>query len=73
MDLQFNKNKSGKQKFRKVSSIKNRNEFPPNFIHSLDSSHMMLTSLFLWPRGITFASVHDCYWTHAEDVEIMNE
>jgi len=56
-----------------VSSIKNRNGFPPNFIHSLDSSHMMLTSLFLWPRGITFASVHDCYWTHAEDVEIMNE
>ena len=76
MDLQFNKNKlqkSGNQKSRKVSSIKNRNGFPPNFIHSLDSSHMMLTSLFLWPRGITFASVHDCYWTHAEDVEIMNE
>ena len=56
-----------------VSSIKNRNGFPPNFIHSLDSSHMMLTSLFLWPRGITFASVRDCYRTHAEDVEIMNE
>ena len=56
----------------KVSSIKNRNGFPPNFIHSLDSSHMMLTSLFLWPRGITFASVHDCFWTHAQDVETMN-
>ena len=32
----------------------------------------MLTSLYLWSRGITFASVHDCYWTHASDVDIMN-
>merc|ERR1712218_230920 len=75
MDLQFNKNKlqkSGKQKSRKVSSIKNKNGFPPNFIHSLDSSHMMLTSLDLWSKGITFASVHDCFWTHATDAETMN-
>ena len=33
---------------------------------------MMLTSLYLWPRGVTFASVHDCFWTHAQDVETMN-
>ena len=32
----------------------------------------MLTSLHLWSQGITFASVHDCYWTHASDVDIMN-
>ena len=57
----------------RVNSMKNRNGFPPNFVHSLDSSHMMLTSLYLWPRGITFASVHDCFWTHASDVEIMNK
>ena len=23
--------------------------------------------------GLTFASVHDSYWTHAGDVDIMNE
>ena len=36
------------------------------------SSHMMLTSMQLWAEGITFASVHDCFWTHASDIEAMN-
>ena len=31
----------------KPNVMKQRNGFPPNFIHSLDSSHMMLTSLYL--------------------------
>lgn len=52
--------------------MKQRNGFPPNFVHSLDSTHMMLTSLYLWNSGITFAAVHDCYWTHAADVADMN-
>lgn len=47
--------------------------FPPNFVHSLDSTHMMLTTLYCRQRGVTFAAVHDCFWTHAADVEIMNE
>jgi DNA-directed RNA polymerase len=34
---------------------------------------MMLTSLHLWSKGVTFASVHDCYWTHAVDVAPMNQ
>ena len=58
---------------KKVTKTKHKNGFPPNFIHSLDSSHMMLTSLHLWSKGITFASVHDCYWTHATDVPAMNK
>eukprot|EP00095_Tigriopus_kingsejongensis_P007991 snap_masked-scaffold269_size230758-processed-gene-0.7 protein:Tk07991 transcript:snap_masked-scaffold269_size230758-processed-gene-0.7-mRNA-1 annotation:"mitochondrial rna polymerase" len=57
----------------KPYSVKQRNGFPPNFVHSLDSSHMMLTSLNLWRRGITYASVHDCFWTHPSSVEAMNE
>ena len=56
----------------KVMTMKHRNGFAPNFIHSLDSSHMMLTSIHLWHAGVTFASVHDCFWTHAADVERMN-
>ncbi len=51
---------------------KQKNGFPPNFVHSLDSSHMMLTSVHMWRRGLTFASVHDCFWTHACSVEEMN-
>ncbi|KAJ9581673.1 hypothetical protein L9F63_023149, partial [Diploptera punctata] len=50
-----------------------KNAFPPNFIHSLDSSHMMLTSIFCERAGITFVSVHDCFWTHPSTVDIMNK
>ncbi len=54
------------------NTLKQRNGFPPNFVHSLDSSHMMLTSLHMWSAGLTYASVHDCFWTHACSVEAMN-
>ncbi|XP_061197360.1 DNA-directed RNA polymerase, mitochondrial-like [Saccostrea echinata] len=57
----------------KVESRKQRNGFPPNYIHSIDASHMMLTSLEMYRAGLTFASVHDCYWTHAIDVDSMNK
>ncbi|XP_011259925.2 DNA-directed RNA polymerase, mitochondrial isoform X1 [Camponotus floridanus] len=57
---------------RKPDTMKQKNAFPPNFIHSLDSSHMMLTSLYCEQAGITFMSVHDCFWTHACTVDIMN-
>ncbi|MCO5571198.1 hypothetical protein L7F22_024932 [Adiantum nelumboides] len=47
--------------------------FPPNFVHSLDSAHMMLTALACGEAGLTFAGVHDSYWTHPSDVETMNQ
>lgn len=53
--------------------MKQKNAFPPNFIHSLDSSHMMLTSLHCERVGITYVSVHDCFWTHPSSVEIMGK
>jgi len=56
----------------KLNAPKQKTAFPPNYIHSLDSSHMMLTSLFCQRRGITFVSVHDCYWTHPDTVDSMN-
>ena len=45
--------------------------FPPNFIHSLDATHMMMTALACKDK-IAFASVHDSYWTHAADVDEMS-
>jgi len=45
---------------------------PPNYIHSLDASHMMMTATECKKRGIAFASVHDSYWTHAADVDEMS-
>lgn len=91
--------------FRRPDTVKQKNAFPPNFIHSLDSTHMMLTALhcyrylcckwvfslvlqsglnlppllpsfnssFIHSAGLTFVSVHDCYWTHALTVDTMNK
>jgi DNA-directed RNA polymerase len=56
-----------------VSASKQRSAFPPNFVHSLDATHMILTCLKMKNAGVTFASVHDSYWTHASDVPIMSE
>nr|XP_033937151.1 DNA-directed RNA polymerase, mitochondrial [Pseudochaenichthys georgianus] len=54
-------------------TVKQKNAFPPNFIHSLDSTHMMLTSLYCHSAGLAFVSVHDCFWTHALTVDTMNK
>ena len=56
-----------------VSRQRQRSAFPPNFVHSLDSTHMMMTALECERLGITFASVHDSYWTHAGTVDDMND
>lgn len=57
-----------------VSSQRQRSAFPPNFVHSLDSTHMMMTALDCSRNlGLTFAAVHDSYWTHAGDVDAMSE
>lgn len=55
-----------------VLSRKQAQAFPPNFVHSLDASHMLLTALSLG-EDVSFASVHDSYWTHAADVPKMNK
>lgn len=56
-----------------VSSQKQRSAFPPNFIHSLDATHMMMTSLKMKQRNLAFTAVHDSFWTHPADVEILHE
>ncbi|KAI6650343.1 DNA-directed RNA polymerase, mitochondrial [Oopsacas minuta] len=56
---------------KKPNVTRQRSGFPPNFIHSLDSCHMMLTSLNCQREGVTFVSIHDSYWTHASTVDAM--
>lgn len=46
--------------------------FPPNYVHSLDSTHMLMTALRCKDRGLVFTAVHDSYWTHAATVDDMN-
>ncbi|KAL6866723.1 hypothetical protein J3F83DRAFT_740929 [Trichoderma novae-zelandiae] len=56
-----------------VNRRKQLQGFPPNFIHSLDASHMLLSALECHARGLDFAAVHDSFWTHAADLDVMNE
>ncbi|KAL7137956.1 hypothetical protein ABFS83_10G130300 [Erythranthe nasuta] len=56
-----------------VEVRKQRTAFPPNFVHSLDGSHMMMTAIACRDAGLRFAGVHDSFWTHACDVDRMNQ
>ncbi|PRP84512.1 DNA-dependent RNA polymerase [Planoprotostelium fungivorum] len=62
-----------KMEQRSVNVARQKSAFPPNYIHSLDSSHMLMTALEMKKQDLTFASVHDSYWTHASTVPRMNE
>lgn len=47
--------------------------FAPNFIHSLDATHMFMTARACHQQGIAFAAVHDSYWTHAATASQMGQ
>lgn len=55
-----------------VNKRKQLQAFPPNFIHSLDATHMILSALKSTELGLDFAAVHDSFWTHACDVDTMS-
>lgn len=55
-----------------VNVRKQATAFPPNFIHSLDASHMLKSAIACDRAGLTFASVHDSFWTHACDVDTLS-
>lgn len=44
----------------------------PNFVHSLDASHMLLTINAMWCSGLKhYSMIHDSYGCHASDVDEM--
>jgi DNA-directed RNA polymerase len=55
-----------------VDKRKQLQAFPPNFIHSLDATHMILSALKCNEVGLDFAAVHDSFWTHACDIPNLN-
>lgn len=56
----------------KVDSRKQALGISPNFVHSMDASHLVLTVNKALDAGITsFAMVHDSYGTHAADAETL--
>jgi DNA-directed RNA polymerase len=56
-----------------VDARKQQAAFPPNFVHSLDATHMLMTAKSCGKANLSFAAVHDSYWTHASDVDFMNQ
>lgn len=56
-----------------VNKKKQGSAFPPNFIHSLDSTHMMMTCNRAIEEGIVFSSVHDSFWCHPSDIDKLNK
>ena len=67
-DLHFHENNESAP----VQPYKQRQALPPNYFHSLDSSHMLQTAHACRLAGLTFAAVHDSYWTHACDMGTMS-
>lgn len=59
--------------FQGVNARKQRTAFPPNYIHSLDATHMLMSALKCHDDNIAFAAVHDSYWTHAADISTLNK
>ncbi|KAF1936175.1 DNA/RNA polymerase [Clathrospora elynae] len=55
-----------------IDKRKQLQAFPPNFIHSLDATHMILSALKASEMGLDFAAVHDSFWTHASDIPNLN-
>lgn len=41
----------------------------PNFVHSIDATHMMMAAKACQDAGVTFAAVHDSYWTHSSHAD----
>ncbi len=51
------------------SVFKQTNGAPPNIVHSIDSAHMMATAICCRDEGIRLLTVHDCYASHAVDMD----
>lgn len=56
-----------------IEKKKQMTAFPPNYVHSLDSSHMLMTASACMKEGMYFAAVHDSFWTNAADVDRMSQ
>jgi DNA-directed RNA polymerase len=56
----------------KLDKNRQSNGISPNFVHSIDAAHMMITIDVAKQCEIySFAMVHDSYGTHAADAELM--
>jgi DNA-directed RNA polymerase len=58
----------------KLDPLKQLSGISPNYIHSLDSGHMVLTIINAHAHGVTsFAMIHDDFGTHAGDLHVLHK
>ncbi|KAI9493363.1 hypothetical protein BDB00DRAFT_763857, partial [Zychaea mexicana] len=57
----------------KINKIKQVNAFIPNFVHSMDGSHvaLLIKEILSKEKNINILTVHDCFATNANDVYIL--
>lgn len=67
-DLQWF-NLQGTRKDQTVDVQKQLNGVAPNYIHSLDALHLLLTCDACQKEDIPFVAVHDSFWTNISNVE----
>lgn len=60
-------------KLANIDVRKQLNAVAPNFIHSIDSIHMLMTCLSAENNNIPFISVHDSFWTLPCDVNKLSK
>jgi len=59
---------------KKIDVQKQRLGASPNFVHSMDACHLMLTLIEAEKLGVTsFACIHDDFGTHANDTDALHE
>lgn len=60
----------------KIDKRRQKTSSAPNFVHSYDAAHLMLTVVGMerrLGRPVSWAMVHDSYGTHAGDVQVLGE
>lgn len=61
-----------KKDIKTVNKRRMRTSIAPNFVHSLDASHLMLVVRSLKEMGITdISTVHDAFGVHAGDCDLL--
>lgn len=48
-----------------------RNAMAPNFIHSLDATHLLMTVNAMQSKGCNIVTIHDSFGTHPSDVDTL--
>ncbi|ABN67255.2 mitohcondrial RNA polymerase, partial [Scheffersomyces stipitis CBS 6054] len=60
------------QEIAPINKKKQMNAIAPNFIHSIDSIHMLMTCVAAKKANIPFVSVHDSFWTYPNHVDELS-